>query len=124
MPTTSMPLRRNAVAAEEMTALAAGAGPPANRIAARRMLLCYTGASRFSGATIGRVMAAYERGDPAVAGALDGIRGVAETMPGALLAGDLARIGTLLSANWRLQQALETAQAELRAILGRHFPEP
>ena len=30
-----------------------------------------------------------------------------ETMPGALLAGDLARIGTLLSANWRLQQALD-----------------
>jgi D-glycero-alpha-D-manno-heptose-7-phosphate kinase len=74
---------------------------------ARRMLLCYTGASRFSGATIGRVMAAYERGDPAVAGALDGIRGVAETMPAALLGGDLARVGTLLSANWRLQQALD-----------------
>jgi D-glycero-alpha-D-manno-heptose-7-phosphate kinase len=74
---------------------------------ARRMLLCYTGASRFSGATIGRVMAAYERGDPSVAGALDGIRGVAETMPAALLAGDLARVGTLLSANWRLQQALD-----------------
>jgi D-glycero-alpha-D-manno-heptose-7-phosphate kinase len=73
----------------------------------RRMLLCYTGASRFSGATIGRVMAAYERGDPAIAGALDGIREVAEAMPAALLAGDLARIGALLSANWRLQQALD-----------------
>ena len=73
----------------------------------RRMLLCYTGASRFSGATIGRVMAAYERGDPTVAGALDGIREVAEAMPSALLAGDLARVGALLSANWRLQQALD-----------------
>ena len=29
----------------------------------RRMVLCYTGASRFSGATIARVMRAYERGD-------------------------------------------------------------
>jgi galactokinase/mevalonate kinase-like predicted kinase len=28
-------------------------------------------------------------------------------MPSALLAGDLARVGTLLSANWRLQQALD-----------------
>jgi D-glycero-alpha-D-manno-heptose-7-phosphate kinase len=73
----------------------------------RRMLLCYTGASRFSGTTIGRVMAAYERGDPTVAGALDGIREVAEQMPAALLAGDLARVGALLSANWRLQQALD-----------------
>jgi D-glycero-alpha-D-manno-heptose-7-phosphate kinase len=74
---------------------------------ARRMVLCYTGASRFSGGTIGRVMAAYERGDPTVAGALDGIREVAEAMPAALLAGDLARVGALLSANWRLQQALD-----------------
>jgi len=73
----------------------------------RRMLLCYTGASRFSGATIGRVMAAYERGDPAVAGALDGIREIAEAMPAALLAGDLARVGALLSANWQRQQALD-----------------
>ena len=30
-----MSLRRNAVAAVEITALAAGAGPPANRIATR-----------------------------------------------------------------------------------------
>ena len=29
----------------------------------RRIVLCYTGASRFSGATIARVMQAYERGD-------------------------------------------------------------
>ena len=36
----------------------------------RRMLLCYTGASRFSGDTIGRVMRGYEQGDAAIAGAL------------------------------------------------------
>jgi D-glycero-alpha-D-manno-heptose-7-phosphate kinase len=73
----------------------------------RRMVLCYTGASRFSGGTIGRVMAAYERGDPTIAGALDGMREVAEQMPDALRSGDLARVGALLSANWRLQQALD-----------------
>ena len=73
----------------------------------RRMLLCYTGASRFSGDTIGRVMRAYERGDPAVAGALDGLRRVAEEMTGALGAADFARIGALLSENWRLQQVLD-----------------
>ena len=33
-----MLLRRNDTAAVEITALAAGAGPPANRIATRRML--------------------------------------------------------------------------------------
>ena len=37
MPKTSMLLRRNETAAVEITALAAGAGPPANRIATRRM---------------------------------------------------------------------------------------
>ena len=35
MPITSMPARRKETAAVEITALAAGAGPPANRIAAR-----------------------------------------------------------------------------------------
>jgi D-glycero-alpha-D-manno-heptose-7-phosphate kinase len=77
----------------------------------RRMLLCYTGASRFSGDTIGRVMRAYERGEPAVAGALDGLRRAAEEMTEALRAGDFARIGALLSENWRLQQRLDAAMA-------------
>jgi D-glycero-alpha-D-manno-heptose-7-phosphate kinase len=76
---------------------------------ARRMLLVYTGASRFSGATIGRVMSGYERGDHAISAALDGIREVAEVMPAALCAADFARVGELLSANWRLQQALDPA---------------
>ena len=73
----------------------------------RRIILCYTGASRFSGATIGRVMSAYQRGEPGVAGALDGLRAVAEQMADALRAGDLARVGTLLSRNWAHQQALD-----------------
>ena len=48
------------------------------------MLLCYTGASRFSGDTIARVMQAYERGDPTVSRALDGLRRVADDMAAAL----------------------------------------
>jgi D-glycero-alpha-D-manno-heptose-7-phosphate kinase len=77
----------------------------------RRMLLCYTGASRFSGDTIGRVMRAYERGEPNIAGALDGLRHAAEAMGDALRAGDFARIGSLLSENWRLQQQLDPAMS-------------
>jgi D-glycero-alpha-D-manno-heptose-7-phosphate kinase len=73
----------------------------------RRMVLCYTGASRFSGATILRVMQAYERGDPHIARALHGLREVAERMGDALQAGDLVKIGALLSENWRLQQELD-----------------
>ena len=73
----------------------------------RRMVLVYTGASRFSGATISRVMRAYERGDRPVTGALHGLRDVAERMAEALRDGDLAAIGKLLDANWRHQQILD-----------------
>ncbi|MEO7986031.1 MAG: hypothetical protein ABI766_05825 [Gemmatimonadales bacterium] len=75
----------------------------------RRMILCYTGASRFSGDTITRVMRAYEQGDRAVTGALHAIRDVAERMAEALVAGDLVRVGALLSENWRRQQELDPA---------------
>lgn len=81
--------------------------PPFAAELERRMLLCYTGASRFSGATIDRVMRAYECGDANVAGALDGLRAVAERAAEALRAGDLAGLGRLLSENWRLQQLLD-----------------
>lgn len=74
-------------------------------------LLCYTGRSRLSGTTIARVIAAYERRETGVTGALFGIREAAERMPEALQAGDLARIGRLLTANWRHQQALDPAMA-------------
>ena len=71
------------------------------------LLLCYTGRSRLSGTTIARVIAAYERREPAVTRALFGIRDTAERMGPALRAGDLARIGALLDENWRHQQALD-----------------
>jgi D-glycero-alpha-D-manno-heptose-7-phosphate kinase len=74
---------------------------------ARRTVLCYTSASRFSGATIDRVMRAYEQGDGQVASALHGLRDVAEMMASALIAADSALVGRLLSENWRHQQALD-----------------
>jgi D-glycero-alpha-D-manno-heptose-7-phosphate kinase len=73
----------------------------------RRTLLCYTSASHFSGATIERVMRAYERGDTTVSRALHGIRDAASAMADALLACDTARVGQLLTENWRHQQALD-----------------
>ena len=84
----------------------------------RRMLLAYTGDSRFSGNTIGRVMRAYERGDPVIGGALDGLRRAAEAMASALQAGDFGRIGSLLSENWRLQQQLDAGMStpEMRRL--------
>jgi D-glycero-alpha-D-manno-heptose-7-phosphate kinase len=73
----------------------------------RRTVLCYTGRSRVSGATIARVMAAYERGDPTVTAALRALKEVAAAMAEALRAGDLGRVATLLSENWRHQLALD-----------------
>jgi D-glycero-alpha-D-manno-heptose-7-phosphate kinase len=76
---------------------------------ARRMILCYTGASRFSGNTITRVMQAYERGDRRVIGALQRMRCIAEEMADALRSEDLARVGALMGENWRRQQELDAA---------------
>ncbi|HYL22618.1 MAG TPA: hypothetical protein VEU74_12705 [Gemmatimonadales bacterium] len=73
----------------------------------RQTLLCYTGSSRVSGATIARVMAAYERGDARVTGALRALKDVAAAMAEAMRAADLARVATLLSDNWKHQQALD-----------------
>jgi D-glycero-alpha-D-manno-heptose-7-phosphate kinase len=72
-----------------------------------QLILCYTGRSRVSGDTISRVMQAYERGDRNVTGALEGLKDVAHAMAEALRAADLARVASLLSENWRHQQALD-----------------
>ncbi len=74
---------------------------------ARCLVLCYTGMSRVSGRTISRVVAAYERREPAVVRALHGMREVALEMVPALLASDLARVALLLSRNWAHQRALD-----------------
>jgi D-glycero-alpha-D-manno-heptose-7-phosphate kinase len=74
---------------------------------ARRTLLCYTSASHLSGATIGRVMRAYEQGDRKVASALQALRDVAQAMTAALSAADPVQVGQLLTQNWKHQQSLD-----------------
>jgi len=73
----------------------------------RHMLLCYTNTTRVSGETIARVMNAYERGDRNVTGALRALKDVAAAMVEALRGADLARVGALLTENWKHQQALD-----------------
>jgi len=75
----------------------------------RRLLICYTGRSRVSGETIARVMAAYERGEPEVSGALLEMTTIADRMAEALRAGDLVGVASLLTANWDCQQRLDPA---------------
>lgn len=74
---------------------------------ARRIVLCYTGASRLSGNTITRVQAAYQSGDAQVTAALFELREVALEMAVALQSADLARVGALLTRNWQAQQRLD-----------------
>ena len=73
----------------------------------QQTIVCYTNKSRVSGDTISRVMGAYERGDPKVTGALRALKDVGHGMAEALRAADLARVGSLLSENWKQQQALD-----------------
>ncbi|HTS89720.1 MAG TPA: hypothetical protein VMG41_14605 [Gemmatimonadales bacterium] len=85
---------------------------------ARHTVICYTGRSRLSGDTIQRVMRAYDDGDQAVCAALRELKTIAAAMGPALLAGDLSRIGALLSANWACQQRLDPAmRTEEMALL-------
>ncbi len=93
----------------EVTATPLSLDPAFSAELARRMVLCYTGASRLSGNTIARVMAAYESGNPQVTGALLEMKELALAMSEAMLAGDLARTGALLSRNWQAQQQLDPA---------------
>lgn len=73
----------------------------------RHLVLCYTGETRASAATITRVAAAYEGGDPKVTGALRALKDLAGAMADALRAGDLAQVGRILSRNWERQLELD-----------------
>ena len=89
---------------------------------ARRIVLCYTGASRLSGNTIARVQASVVAGDAGVTGALFDLRDVAFEMAEAMAASDFSRVGALLSRNWAAQQRLDpvmctAAMAELDAAM-------
>ncbi len=76
---------------------------------ANHIVVCYTGRTRFSANTITRVMDAYVNHDRGVVAALHAMADLAEQMAEALLTADLARIASLLSANWKEQQRLDPA---------------
>jgi D-glycero-alpha-D-manno-heptose-7-phosphate kinase len=90
----------------------------------RQIVLCYTGHSRVSGHTIARVMSAYEGGDPKVTGALDAMKDIALAMAEALRSADLEKVGTLLTENWKRQQALDPGMKTAKmAVLERAMRE-
>lgn len=94
-------------AEDQVTPVHLGLDPAFLAELADHFVICYTGMSRVSSRTIERVMQAYRRRDRTVVSALHALVDVAEAMTEALEAGDLARVGTLLSENWRRQLELD-----------------
>ena len=72
----------------------------------RHLVLCYTGATHLSGETHRTVWSRYTAGDAVLCRALDGLRACAYAMRDAIMGGDLATVGEVLTRNWDLQQAL------------------
>jgi D-glycero-alpha-D-manno-heptose-7-phosphate kinase len=70
------------------------------------LVLCYTGATRFSSETHHRVWGAFDRGEKPTRVALDGLRACGTAMRAALVAGDVAQVADVLNENWRHQRAL------------------
>lgn len=96
--------------------------PPPDKVLEleRHLVLCYTGASRLSGRTHEGVWRRYSEDDAAVVRALDGLRACALEMRDAVVAGDMARVGELLSRNWAHQRALgEGIETEAMRALQR-----
>ena len=64
-----------------------------------------------SGDTITRVMAAYQRRQPAVTDALRRMGAIADSMGAALEAADIEAIASLLLENWHHQQRLDASMS-------------
>ena len=71
-----------------------------------RLLLVYTGESRLSSDTITAVLEAYRARVPRVVHALDRMAVLARGMRGALIAGDVTLLATLVDEHWVHQRAL------------------
>jgi len=84
----------------------------------RHLVLCYSGASRLSAGMHAQVWRRYADGDGAVSRALDGLRACALEMRDALVRGQLAVVGDVLSRNWEHQKALGEGMetAAMRAL--------
>ena len=72
---------------------------------AESLVLCYSGTAHLSGAVLAEVMALYEAGDAATRTRLYTLRDLAARVEACLIAGDLADLGALLTANWRAFRA-------------------
>ena len=93
---------------------------PCRRELEQSLVLCYTGATRFSSETHARVWAAFDRGEKATRVALDGIRSCAHAMRKALEQGDVGQVARVMSENWKYQKALDAGmETELMKRLGQ-----
>lgn len=73
---------------------------------AASLLVVYSGISHFSAGQNWQVIRRCLDGEPEAVALLDGIAAGSAELPAALEAGDLARVGELMSAEWRQRQRL------------------
>ncbi len=71
-----------------------------------RLLLCYTGATRATGALMETQVRNYQEHKPAVMAALDNLREIAVEMKNSLLRGELDNFGELLHVGWQNKKKL------------------
>ncbi len=71
-----------------------------------RLVLCYSGERRLSGAIHDAVWGGFARGEPAVSRALRRLRDLALAARDAILDGDLETLAAIIGENWTCQQAL------------------
>jgi len=81
-----------------------------------RLLLCYTGATRTTGALMETQVRNYQEHRPAVMEALDNLRKIAVEMKNSLLRGELDNLGELLHVGWqnkkRLAEGIGTSEID------------
>lgn len=75
-------------------------------VLAASLLVVYSGQSHFSAGQNWQAIRSYLDGDRHTAGLLDGISGAATELGAALEAGDLARVGALMTREWRFRRQL------------------
>ena len=76
---------------------------------AQHTILAYTGHSHFNRQTYGRVLAAFEAGDPAVVAAIRATNDVAREVAAVLESADWQRLATLVDEDGHNQQSLDAA---------------
>ena len=100
--------------ADEVQVTRVPVAPPVRLELEKHLVVCYSGEARFSSESNATMIAAFERGDPLVVGAMERVKQVAGELRACLEAGDLRDFGQLLD---------EETEARLKLFPGALTPK-